>query len=366
MRAIVLACILLTLNSVFASDSIQCKDENNNPVDWFVVYKFPLIKYAKKSLIKRGEGYMYITDTQLDDEWQISERTIDGEDSIIANTISFFNDKNKDDKLWLAYNDEGNVECYTCGHTKGFIGGGNSGGFWLVHSVPKYLQDEYPKTGLRYGQSALCISLNKTELDLIGDFFKYNKPNIQQWHLSDTLKKIYPKITAALNNQKLKIKAPFNFQKSIFSKKGVEFQGFAKSRDFHTDLYEWVAKTLGEDLYTETWINGGYLPSNCDSDYRVINIMSMTHPKLNLIYSSHNDHAKLAIAASKANPWVCIGDINRAKSQEHRGGGTVCLNNEKLWNSYFKLINSTEKCDSYMINNLSYMLPNVDFQENVL
>ncbi|MCH1932940.1 hypothetical protein L9G16_22620, partial [Shewanella sp. A25] len=83
---------------------------------------------------------------------------------------------------------------------------------------------------------------------------------------------------------------------------------------------EWVAKSLGEDLYTETWINEReVLPSSCDIEYRVINIMSMAHPKLNLIYSTHKDHSKLAIAISKAKPWVCVGDINRVKSQEHRG-----------------------------------------------
>lgn len=314
MRAISLVSILLTLGSVFASDSIQCRDENNNPVDWFVVYKFPLIKYAKQSLIKYGKGYMYITDSQLDDGWQISKKNIDAEDSILANTLSFIGDKKNDDMLWLAYNDEGDVECSSCGHTKGFIAGGNSGGFWLIHSVPKYLPGEYPSTGLRYGQSALCISLNQPDLDLIGEFLKYNKPNFQQWHLSDALRKLYPKISAAINYSK--VKAPFNFQKAIYSRNGVEFQGFAKSQNFHTDLYEWVAKSLGEDLCTETWINErGVLPSNCDSDYRVINIMSMIHSNLNLIYSSHKDHSKLAIAASKAKPWVCIGDINRAVSR---------------------------------------------------
>ncbi|CAH1390340.1 unnamed protein product [Nezara viridula] len=365
MRTVSLAWILLTLSSVFASDPIQCRDENNNPVDWFVVNKFPLIKYAKQSLIKTGKGYMYITDTQLDDGWQISERSIDAEDSIIANTLSFLDNVKKDDMLWLVYNDEGDVECSNCGHTKGFIAGDSYSGFWLIHSVPKYLPGKYPRTGLRYGQSALCISLNHTNLDMIGDFLKYNKPNFQQWHLSNTLRKLYPKITAAVNYSE--DKAPFNIQKPIYSKNGVEFQGFAKSRNFHTDLYEWVAKSLGEDLYTETWINErGVLPSNCDNDYRVINIMSMRHPNFNLIYSTHKDHSKLAIAASKANPWVCVGDINRAKSQENRGGGTVCFNNNKLWNSYFKLINSTEKCQSYLINTFNHESPNVKIQVNLL
>jgi deoxyribonuclease-2 len=58
------------------------------------------------------------------------------------------------------------------------------GGFWLVHSVPYFppipgnvtISDtdyhgegySYPSTGLTYGQSFLCISLNASQLDLVG------------------------------------------------------------------------------------------------------------------------------------------------------------------------------------------------------
>ena len=34
---------------------------------------------------------------------------------------------------------------------------------------------------------------------------------------------------------------------------------------------------------------------------------------------------------SRDSDWVCVGDINRMKSQEKRGGGTIAFQDKKLW-----------------------------------
>ena len=58
------------------------------------------------------------------------------------------------------------------GHTKGMLSWSASGGFWLIHSVPKYADTpdntdtyEYPSTGEQYGQSMLCMSLDLPNVD---------------------------------------------------------------------------------------------------------------------------------------------------------------------------------------------------------
>lgn len=62
----------------------------------------------------------------------------------------------------------------TLGHTKGVAMGDNLSGFWLVHSVPHYPPEassnvySYPKTGVIYGQSFLCITLLPKDLNTIG------------------------------------------------------------------------------------------------------------------------------------------------------------------------------------------------------
>lgn len=80
--------------------------------------------------------------------------------------------------MWVVYNDEptnGKVT-FTLGHSKGIVVADNSTGFWLVHSVPKFPQlpyqnnnsYSYPNTGIKFGQSFLCVSMTAGELDKIG------------------------------------------------------------------------------------------------------------------------------------------------------------------------------------------------------
>lgn len=45
-------------------------------------------------------------------------------------------------------------------------------GFWLIHSVPHFPYSlehyMYPKTGVHFGQSFMCISLNLKDLNSVG------------------------------------------------------------------------------------------------------------------------------------------------------------------------------------------------------
>lgn len=58
---------------------------------------------------------------------------------------------------------------------------------------------------------------------------------------------------------------PFYNMETLVSSKGVHFTSFAKSRKFKKELYEdWVAPSLNDNLYVETWRNGGgNIPSDC-------------------------------------------------------------------------------------------------------
>lgn len=62
----------------------------------------------------------------------------------------------------------------TLGHTKGVVMGDSESGLWLIHSVPHYPPEAksnvylYPKSGVIYGQSFLCISVDPKGLEIIG------------------------------------------------------------------------------------------------------------------------------------------------------------------------------------------------------
>ena len=55
---------------------------------------------------------------------------------------------------------------------------------------------------------------------------------------------------------------------------------------------------------------------------------------VNYAWPYTQDHAKWASSTDKKKPWVCVGDINRDKSQAlARGGGTIAFQHLPLWNS---------------------------------
>lgn len=91
-------------------------------------------------------------------------------------------------KLFYAlYNDEPpeGKSIGSKGHTKGAVLADSTGGFWLVHSVPHFPQVgssySYPSTGITYGQSFLCISLDLSNLNKVGEYSLTRKINIYEY-----------------------------------------------------------------------------------------------------------------------------------------------------------------------------------------
>lgn len=44
--------------------------------------------------------------------------------------------------------------------------------------------------------------------------------------------------------------------------------------------------------------------------------------------------------------WVCVGDINRQRSQSKRGGGSLCFTNVRAWKSFHDMVVSVEGCNN--------------------
>lgn len=117
-----------------------------------------------------------------------------------------------------------------------------------------------------------------------------------------------------------------------------------------SDLYHsWVAPTLQSDLLVQFWIHSsGILPSNCSGNWKVLDITFIQLGQFSFKCSA--DHSKWAVSASPARSsgggggWVCVGDINRNKAEEKRGGGTVCLQDSVVWKAYRKAALKWEEC----------------------
>ena len=113
-------------------------------------------------------------------------------------------------------------------------------------------------------------------------------------------------------------------------------------KDFWIDL---VSPELKVDLNVESWRRGA-VPESEDSSVsseEVDDVIQIDFSSIGIDYSWKytKDHSKWACTDEKdksKGTWVCVADINRMISQEKRGGGTICFQEENLW----KALNSAE------------------------
>lgn len=135
----------------------------------------------------------------------------------------------------------------------------------------------------------------------------------------------------------------------------IVFTSFAKSNKFSEDLYSaLIATNLKENLLVQSWRNGAgdKLDSDCTDQYKVQNINRIqlfdvnSNSVLNKVdWNSTEDHSKWVITSdSSKDQYTCISDINRMKSQFKRGGGSLCIKSNKVWNVFKKTVESIEGC----------------------
>lgn len=339
---LVLVLYLSILSAVHINCDVACKGHDGKVIDWFVSYKLPKIHDARDPIIVEGLSYYYMdVKTPV---WHIAPIALNKTNHAISLTISQVY-KNKKD-MHIMYNDEApnGKKSEARGHTKGIVAFGAKTGFWLVHSVPNFPPSNsysYPDSGRHYGQSFLCITLStEKNLDLVLSQLLVTYPQIYS--------SIVPQEFASNKKLKAVLKGERNKSKdgslvTLTSVKGQEFFSFAKSKEYHKDLYsEWMAPWLKSAVLAETWMNGkNPLPSTCKAKYPVKDVRHLSFGGKS-IFKETQDHSKWGVAES--SPWTCIGGINRMQSQLHRCGGTVCFKNHEVNKSFRLLITEADKC----------------------
>lgn len=308
---------------------------------------------------RRGLEFIYLTEPGVaaGRGWQLSNVTLDDPDSMLHRTIA--QAATQDPLLAVAYNDEppGARADSSRGHTKGLLVADTKSAFWLVHSVPLYPDFStgnafYPPTGTRYAQSFLCISTDTaSSLDTIALQLAFNEPHFYRLDIPAELLQRYPNLANLSNRAHVRQRPQqLNRTTTITTRSGrYAFESFAKGRHFDADLYaDWLAPQFGSDLLVEAWRHdAGTFPSDCKRcDDRVFNVASINVPALgNFKFSTMNDHAKWAVTAAPTSaPWICVGDLNRAKRQTNRGGGTVCLQHKTVSQQYRALVDAFDPC----------------------
>uniref|UniRef100_A0A914E5Q0 Deoxyribonuclease II n=1 Tax=Acrobeloides nanus TaxID=290746 RepID=A0A914E5Q0_9BILA len=327
---------------------MSCKGLDGRDVDWFVAIKFPEMRDPNRD-ISDGIGFVYADNKNP--TFVLSTFPINSSLSAIGRTVSqALQAKNQEDLFYALYNDEhpnSNKSSYR-GHLKGALTFDDFQGFWLIHSVPKYPDSTqqlytYPKSGAINGQSFICVTFPVTSLNEIGEQLWFMQPSVYDYNLPESFKNLFPNLTKAVTEKELPRSAKNANVANLMSKGGTEFTSFAKHKKFAKDLYaDLVATTLQKPFYAETWLNGQGDPlgSFCNGTYNVYDVDRLQI--LGKTFVNSKDHSKWGISATSA--IVCIGDINRMISQARKGGGTMCVKNQQLWENFKDAIKLAKCC----------------------
>ncbi|PAV81192.1 hypothetical protein WR25_14550 [Diploscapter pachys] len=308
--------ILLSLIPAAVLATFSCKNQAGNNVDWFAVYKMPIVPGdASINGVQDGVGFYYL-DAKSPGAFVPSTNMLNDTKQAIAYTLQQFYTKQNDSPVFHPYDGDSDTddggdasESTKYGHTKGVVFFYGTAVIWLVHSVPKFPPPEhysYPESGMDYGQTMLCMTFKYAELSKIGTQLFYNRPNIYSSFLPTTMSVANPDLV-------------------------------------NVDLYDsLVAPTLKTDLTVESWRRGGLISLQCSLTYHANDALSI-HVGNTPEFSYTKDHSKMARSTDSSKPYVCIGDINRMTSQYVRGGGTLCTNSSSLWGA-FSVIATQNSC----------------------
>eukprot|EP01084_Bolivina_argentea_P302223 521643_1 len=327
--------------------NLQCIDNNGKTVDWWFVYKS-----------NYGTQYSYFDGSSTDSKLTPSTtQSLDaGNNSCVERTLNqIYN--NKKTVNYMMYNDENpnGTTSFTLGHSKGVLAFDDvnnfKGGYWLSQAVPKFPDMTQPKyvfasNGVKYGQNFLCISLNSlNEINKASNQMRYISPYVITYNNINPINPTTNNFTSVINSDWLKGISVSN----IISSAGKQFTHLTRSGDQNKDIMEDViSQHYGYGFEWETWPNeNSFEQSYCKPKYKYDeeNIKKIVLGNGWYIYND-NDHSKFAISiSSDSKNIVCSGDLNRATSQNSRGGGYICFDQPSLWNAINNIVNQVDSCN---------------------
>ncbi|VDN00725.1 unnamed protein product [Thelazia callipaeda] len=342
--------------------TFQCRDQNNQNVDWFIFYKIARMHKSSIELARNGSAFLYMD--AKDRKWLLSEVSIENAKQSIGFTLQQYYDAINNLEIFsVMYNDEfpypeNETVSATAGHAKGVVVFSKMNGFWLIHSVPKFPRNrtyEYPKSGLLYGQMGLCVSMNYSQLHKIALHLYYSHIFIYSYKLPSHIAADIPLLQKVVSKEH-QHGSPFYRQDLIYSTDGQEFMHFAKIAAFKKDLYfDLLAPAIKASLAVGTWQHETSINHNLhswctdQSPYKVLDVKNITLP-FNITFSNLLDHSKFAVSIIDYHkipvPWVCIGDINRQQHQLVRAGGTMCFVDFEVHAAYTSMITECWPCTS--------------------
>ncbi|XP_058493696.1 deoxyribonuclease-2-beta isoform X2 [Solea solea] len=331
------------LSGAVCSADFSCRNEADEPVDWFIIYKLPKYKIGE---VGSGLDYMYLDSSVK--SWQMSKFMINVSQGAIGNTLNQLyvgGAYKSNNSAYVLYNDAPPILDYVqgYGHTKGVLLFGRSQGFWLSHTIPHFpsfpeLGYLYPSSGKVNGQTALCMTYQYEQFHEIAKQMVYLYPRFYNCSVPAAFSADLPQLVQLCEGSKPLLTSVKRVEQ-LFSLGGDKFVSFVKSEHFVDDIYNgWVAQVLKADLLVESWQREGHdLPSNCSLAQHTMNIQRIYFPT-SVSFQSRYDHSKWCVSQSPTDQVTCLGDLNRERAQLWRGGGLICSFNPLIHRAFRQVV----------------------------
>ncbi|KRX98908.1 Deoxyribonuclease-2-alpha [Trichinella pseudospiralis] len=332
--------ILISLNCCTAQIA-TCKDDGNNDVDWFFVYKPPNVV---SSSIMKSEG---------NPAWAPSAQNIDhNRDHSIVRTMEHFIANNADIKV-LAYSD--NPPNLPPRNEKSKAKGvllvdsrANDAAAWFVHTVPKFLAYlggySWPAAETAKGHMFLCLSLSEAHLNSVAKAVRYQEPYVYVNNLTPAILNQHIELSNLATGVEIRL-TPF-LEHAKFTTKAVQvaanIQAFGKHSKSFADIY---SKVLRSKLSASIIIwasSDAKSKSICKGRHQLRKIVSPMQFAGNQV-SREVDSTNWVLVDGKNTVCLTTNDYKIAERQIP--GAAVCLENAGVYNAFRTAAFNVEACN---------------------
>ena len=329
--------------SIYSSTKKVCLNPAGEEVDWYAIFFMP------SSISTMGEidyGYFDPSLTSL----QYYKYEVN---TFPPSHITRFVLNNETDYNYFFWNDDKTVKdgssssaSSTKAHAKGSLVYDSISGAFLLHSLPRFptrtvdnvILEELPSNGGSYGQTFLCISINKETAEIIAKLLNCVNVSINKSVDSDKVNSTPNYWVTKLIGNRLDTSCEIEHTVKIQSLSGVEFTFYGKNYKNKIIPYDTTMREAYNDhFYVRTWSRPSLAPAQYDV-YDLVNVIKVKYDSYE--YDVNKEHSKWGITHKKN--IVCFSDLNHTESQKERGGHIVCFENQILHNIMKNAIISTD------------------------
>ncbi|KAJ8720239.1 hypothetical protein PYW07_012282 [Mythimna separata] len=338
--------------------NLQCRDNGNEPVDWWYIYKPPRNTGPH---METGINYSYI-DPNTDRKWTAAPGGILSESMLRYTIAPMFIEEYADYLAIMEYDGKKPTKDFMGSASRGMMMANSLGGIWIGHTIPGFPDitkgaPTIPQEELQSGHMIMCLTLDLITLNTLATSIMQTEPYIKRIFIPQRINQYVPDWKMFLSPlPKATGTAVRNTKVLHFVTRNKSLRGlmFARSPGDPRCLYKSFAKIkqIVLDVYGHREHDNIY----CSKAYSIRNINSISLKFKEMIYYVNNATDKMGFAVStsahwqkmglsKSQFWTCIGNVEN-QYRNSMGGLIACVNHFRVWLAFDHLKVKEPECNT--------------------